>query len=807
MDLAESTLFPALSAAPFPAVQAWVEFDGLPVAVAQMRWREGLGRPYEIDAELVADLELDPAELLGRTAHLTMRRGAAAREVHGIVQAARRIADRFDRSCVAVEVVPALALSRMNRRSRIFQDMTVAEIAVSVLQPALERRGSRLDVSRLRPPRRRDYCVQYRESDLGFVERLLAEEQISYVFEQERDTEVVVLLDADQVTRILETVDGRAVLEARDHDAVPVRETISGIERALRMRPVRARARRWDWGAPSPGPVEQVWQLSSDGTRIESAPDTGGWEELELDVHERGRGVEDDVGNLVDDAERVGSIVLGEEHVRAAMVRMQSDAVGAGPGARFELRGTHDDDAAYVVTEVVHRFEHATAMAASNEGTQYRNDMLVLPAEIPWQAQHMPARPTIAGVQTATVVGPPGEDVHTDAHGRIRVLLHWDRDGRAHKQQDASFEPSCWLRATQSWAGPGFGAQFVPRVGTQVLVAFLDGDPDRPICIGGLYDGHDRHPFELPEDRTRSGWRTRSTRGEPGYNELSFEDDAGREEIRLRAQRNLNEHVRANHTTSVDGDRTSTVGGRRVTRVAGGEELASHGGMLTTVFGGHQEYVEGGPSFFPMPGAHPLFKRGVVSHLHVNEGERYVQCSHAIRMHGGAGGGGNTAYLALENDEIRLEVGGSSIVLRPEGIEITTTGYVRTHAGTARVDIVSDRGAGHSVLEIAAHDFAVTTAGAVFTMDSAAGLVATDSIELQRGATRLRLDEIAALSAPHVSVEGIASVEVKSPGTCAIEAATTVVSGQMTRIEGAQVTVADDAGGTVAITGGIIRLN
>jgi type VI secretion system secreted protein VgrG len=279
------------------------------------------------------------------------------------------------------------------------------------------------------------------------------------------------------------------------------------------------------------------------------------------------------------------------------------------PGHRFAL---HDHPAAqldgtYVVTRVEHRGQ--THPEAGRAFRVYWNEFECAPSEM----TYCPPRPKRKSVQvalTATVVGPPGEEIWVDAVGQIKVQFHWDRDGT---YDDRS---SCWIRVMQPWAGAGWGHQFIPRVGMEVVVVFEGGDTDKPLVLGSLYNGTHPMPFKLPEDKTRSGIRTESSRGGGGFNELSFEDAQAREQIYVHAQRDLDEVVRRNHTLLVQndelirilqnrvdrveknleeyvsGDHKSRVGGHRVDVVEGNEDRRVSGMLVTRVEGKERREVQ-----------------------------------------------------------------------------------------------------------------------------------------------------------------------------------------------------------------------
>jgi type VI secretion system secreted protein VgrG len=191
---------------------------------------------------------------------------------------------------------------------------------------------------------------------------------------------------------------------------------------------------------------------------------------------------------------------------------------------------------------------------ASSGDNSYRNSFTVTELRAAYRPPRVTPRPSVRGVQTATVVGPEGEEIHTDEHGRVRVQFHWDRDDKFDENS------ATWVRVSQVWAGNGWGAMFIPRIGHEVLVDFLEGDPDRPIVVGRIYHGQNATPYPLPAEKTRSTIKSDSSLGGGGYNELRYEDSKGREQIYLHAERNLD--VRVNHDafSTVWNDSHVTVG-------------------------------------------------------------------------------------------------------------------------------------------------------------------------------------------------------------------------------------------------------
>jgi len=279
-------------------------------------------------------------------------------------------------------------------------------------------------------------------------------------------------------------------------------------------------------------------------------------------------------------------LILRQKRRRARGGGGESGCPGLTPGHVFAL----DDhplgrfNRSWVVTAVRHE-GYATAPENVAEWQVYRNRFECAPAEVTFCPPRPKQRSVVAAL-TATVVGPPGEEIHTDAQGRIKVHFHWDRSGR---RADAS----CWIRTMQSWGGANWGAQFIPRVGMEVVVAFDGGDPDKPIVLGCLYNG--THPTTFPpvSDKTRSGFRTSSSPGGQGFNELSFEDAAGKEQIYVHAQRDLDEVIERDHTRHVKRDTVTHVDGNRKTTVSGDASNVVRGKREEHVVGDASSQVDG----------------------------------------------------------------------------------------------------------------------------------------------------------------------------------------------------------------------
>jgi type VI secretion system secreted protein VgrG len=224
--------------------------------------------------------------------------------------------------------------------------------------------------------------------------------------------------------------------------------------------------------------------------------------------------------------------------------------------------------------------------SAEESGGNYTNSLDVIPADVPYRPPQ-PHRPSMPGPETATVVGPAGEEIHTDRHGRIKVQFHWDRQGQNDEHSSA------WIRVAQGWAGTGWGFVFIPRIGMEVIVSFLGGDPDRPVVTGCLYNGTHPPPYTLPDEKTKSTIKTNSSLGGGGSNELRFEDKKGSEEVYIHAEKDFNEVVEHNHSTRVKNCQTNTVDVDQTETIHGEQTITVHKDRTKILKANENVFVDG----------------------------------------------------------------------------------------------------------------------------------------------------------------------------------------------------------------------
>ncbi|MGK3992639.1 type VI secretion system Vgr family protein [Sorangium sp. So ce1024] len=572
------------------------QVDGLEheLRVTRFEGREGISELFHFDV-LVASQERDIAfaDVVGKTALLTWQVGEQPRYLHGVVASFEQGEEGKRLTAYHATIVPDVSRLKHRRNSRIFQALSTPEIIDKVLRTAgIPSSAYRFALSSGYRPR--EYCVQYRESDFAFMSRLLEEEGICYFFEHDECGHVLVFADSPSAHG---PIGGESCVVFRPPlGALYQGEHVSRFRYAERVRSGKVTLRDYNFKKPS---------LS-----LESKAQTDSDDDLE-------------VYDYPGDYDTPGA---GSSIARIRLEQLQaSRKTGSGesvcprflPGQRFTLAEHARDDfnREYLIVSVHHHGHEPTLdVVAEGDAAGYGNRFQVVPADVPFRPPSVTPWPTIKGIQTAIVVGPEGEEVYTDEHGRIKVQFHWDREGKRDGQS------SCWIRVSQIWAGSAWGAVFLPRVGHEVVVDFLEGDPDRPLVVGSVYHGTNVPPYALPAEKTKSTIKSSSSKGGGGFNELRFEDKKGSEEIFLHGQKDWNiaiehdkrqwigqdEMLEVTHDRSkvVGNDQSEVVGGNKSIDVAknhtesiGEDESLSVGGTRTvSVEGDHSESVGGSQS-------------------------------------------------------------------------------------------------------------------------------------------------------------------------------------------------------------------
>jgi type VI secretion system secreted protein VgrG len=432
------------------------------------------------------------------------------------------------------ELVPKLWLLTKKVRSRIFQHLPVPDILrqmFSGLDVTYEISGTYYQ---------RDYCVQYRESDFDFASRLMEEEGIYYFFKHGEATHQMVVTDvpnqhpdvSGQSNVIYEEVFGGVRKEMR----------ITAWEKSQELR--SGEYTLWDHCFQIPGKHleakkktidsivvgEVTHKLSVGGNdKLEIYDFPGGYAQRFDGVDRSGGARPQDLKNIFPDSERTVEVRMEQEEASSLEIGGASNCGQFVAGHKFTLERHFDGNGRYLLSCVEHE-ARLDGNYRSNDalGFSYINRFTCIPVALPYRPQRVTRKPVIAGVQTATVVGPPGEEIFCDKYGRVKVQFHWDREGK----KDAN--SSCWIRVAQAWAGKGWGAFFWPRIGHEVVVVFEEGDPDQPLIVGSVYNAQNMPPFELPQRNNLTGFKSASVRGAPdkNFNGIVFDDKKERARAR-----------------------------------------------------------------------------------------------------------------------------------------------------------------------------------------------------------------------------------------------------------------------------------
>jgi len=522
--------------------------------VLEFTGRETISQPFVFELELISERpDLDLESLLHQPAFLAFTQDGGG--VHGLVY---RVAQgdsgkRMTRYHITLRPQLAYLAHRINQR--IFQHLSVEKIISQVLEEhGIQSNAYKFQFGTSVYPDR-EYCVQYDESDLHFIQRLCEEEGIHYHFQHSEQGHVLVFGD-DQ------TVFPKLAPTAYQQDSGLVADEPVIKRFALRLETRSNRVTRRDYNFEKPKLLMEAAFNSEFQPDLEDYDYPGRFVERERGKHLAKRNLE---------RHRSDYELANGESDQPLLV--------SGHFLNLSAHPRDDWNQLWLLTEISHEGkqpqvleESVTSHTQVSDGFQqgYRNRF----SATPWDVLHRPAlkhpKPKVLGSQTAVVTGPAGEEIHCDQYGRVKVQFHWDREGQADDKT------SCWLRVSSSWAGDGYGAIAIPRIGMEVLVTFLEGDPDQPLVTGCLYHAAHVVPYALPANKTRSLFKTLSSPGGGGYNELRIEDKKGAEQIYLHAQRDWDENIEHDQKIRIGHERHDTVEANSYSQFLAEEHRTTH---------------------------------------------------------------------------------------------------------------------------------------------------------------------------------------------------------------------------------------
>lgn len=599
---------------------------------------EALSEPFEFQLTMASeDDAVDPARLVGKRLTLWADRGDEDSDDgacwSGIVASFGRSGSRWfagageaqELTLYEAVLVPWFWQLKLVEDCRIFQQQSIPDIVDAILGE-LQLGQHEFRLSGKYPPI--EYCVQYNESSFDFIARLLEDAGIHYYFRHDPHEPADKLVISDHQEKDYK---GQvANLRYAANWAEQYEPVVFELARRQGMRTGHLAMRDFDFTRPAQDMDAGVDTLLTVGANksLQRFGYPGGY----LD-----RDGGDTRAKLAMEIEEAG-----HERLDGSATFLQIR-----PGMAFRL-----DDAPNAVLEPAWRTLRArhrgeNNLADDNGESYYRNDFTVMPLERPWRPLRRTPRPRIRGPQTAIVTGPGGEEIYTDQYGRVKLHFFWDRHGSA---DDKS---SCWVRVSQAWAGNGWGAFFLPRIGMEVIVDFIDGDPDHPLVCGCVYNGANATPYALPGEMTKSTLKTMSSKGGGGFNELRFEDKKGSEEIFLHAARDLQARVEHDSVEAVGGDRDISIAGNRKETVKGDQHHEVKGARVSAVDKDDGLSVKGNLSI------------SANQDIGIDAGGSAMHQA-GMEFHVKAG-----TNLVLEAGvSISLKAGASSVVLGPAGVTI-----------------------------------------------------------------------------------------------------------------------------------------
>ena len=549
-----------------------------------MTAKEELGRLFRFDLELLSDEWIKFEDVVGQSLTVEMTLPSdQTRYFNGYVTefADAGTAGRFVR--YKARLRPWLWFLTRTADCRIFPDknkksaLTTPEIIMEVFR---EHGFTDFDDHLEETYKKREHCVQYRETDFDFVSRLMEEEGIYYYFKHEDGKHTLVLCDAYSSHETVSGYDeipyfppGNTAARDRDH--------IFDWNTSKCVQPGMYALRDFDFELPKKS-LEFKASVSRD--HAQSKFEMFDYPGRYVEPADGDKDSKKSDSDLKGSYEKFAKNRIEGHQAQYERCNGQGNARGVSVGALFTLTQYPRDDLnrEYLIVSATHTVQGDSYGSEGGGGAPYASQFAVVDAKQPFRLETLTPKPYVRGPQTAIVVGKDGEEIWTDQYGRVMVQFHWDRYGESNEKS------SCWVRVAQAWAGKTWGGIFIPRIGQEVIVEFLEGDPDRPIITGSVYNGDNMPPYALPANQTQSGVKSRSTKGgsEENFNEIRFEDKKDDELIYIQAEKDYEKLVKHDRRRTIGNDETLEVGNNQTEKIGANKSL-SIGEDHTETIGGN----------------------------------------------------------------------------------------------------------------------------------------------------------------------------------------------------------------------------
>jgi len=535
---------------------------------------ERFSEPFRFDLGLLSEKgDINPDDILGKdiTLSFELPTGGGKRYLHGLVTEFAQLGYRSKFHEYHAIVRPWFWQLTRTADCKIFQKKSVPDI----FEEVVKQYGFSDYKLRLKGTYEKwEYCVQYRETDFNFLSRLLEQEGIYYFFEHSESAHLMVLADDSSAHSTVSGYDSVPYFPADAPDAQRERDHLSGWSFTKSMLPGAYATTDYDFENPRQSLLSKESIARKHAMASFEVFDYPG----ELSKLSTG------------ESTRVSKIRIQELQSSYMMARGQGNAAGLATGRRFKLAQfpRKDLNIEYIIVGTQFSLPTDNYDGGSGGDSEFTIALEAIDAKTPFRPARVTPKPSVQGTQTAVVVGPNGEEIYTDEHARIKVQFHWDRYGKLDENS------SCWMRVAQVWAGKQWGAMHIPRIGQEVIVSFLEGDPDQPIVTGRVYNGDNMPPYALPANKTQSGIKSRSSKGgaAANFNEFRFEDLKGSEQVFLHAEKNQDIEVENDETHWVGHDRKKTIDNDETTLVKGNRTETVNKDEKITIDGNRIEKVD-----------------------------------------------------------------------------------------------------------------------------------------------------------------------------------------------------------------------
>ena len=616
------------------------------LSLRKAKIQETLGEPFTIEVELISDDEnISLDDILGQNVTIRLETDDDSRFFNGIVTEFFQKENIAKNAYYGAVIRPWFWLLTLSENCRIFQEKSYPEIIKEVFE---DLGFSDFEDKLSATYSKQDYVVQFNESDFNFVSRIMEQEGIYYFFEHTNGKHSLIMADDSSAMINIGQVPFIELEDESRHKGV---EGIKSWENFRKVRTGGVGLTNYDFTLPT----KNLEAVTKD-------PKTASLSSLQK-FNYPGKYLERAKGS------DYTKILMQKENVSYDQKSAKGNYRKLYAGAQFELTDHHreDQNTNYLITHFscLLLADDYIATSTNKDDQLFECQFTVIPDSVIYRPQKTSTKPKMTGPQTATVVGKSGEEIWTDKYGRIKVLFHWDREAKADENS------SCWVRVSQTWAGKGWGTMYIPRIGQEVLIDFIHGDPDNPIVIGSVYNGSTMPPYALPANATMSGVKSRSSKGGGGFNEIRLEDKKGEEQIFVHGEKNQDINIKNDCFETIGNDRHLIVKNDQIELVENNrseEVKADHIEKIgkdrhLDIVGKEAKKVKGSLSLTVTGDVAEVFK---ANHSMQVTDDSYIK-------------GSNICIEATDN--ITLKVGSSTIAISSAGIAIETNGDIKLDAG------------------------------------------------------------------------------------------------------------------------------